>query len=147
MKIADRIVGTLLLIGAAVTLFYWWSYLSGSDVMVLRARWYTAFESSFPVADAWMAFCMAMAGLGFVLQRRFAAPFGLMAGATLLYLAAMDITFDVENGMYAMAATNGAMKFEVFINVTTIFLGLVTLAISWWRIRRRTDDRESIVRE
>jgi hypothetical protein len=42
--------------------------------MVLRARWYTAFESSFPVADGWMAFCMLVSGIGFVLQRRFAAP-------------------------------------------------------------------------
>jgi hypothetical protein len=146
MKIAERIVGTLLLIGAAVTLFYWWSYFSGGDVMVLRARWYTAFESSFPVADAWMALCMAMAGIGFLVRRRFAASFGLMAGAALLYLAAMDITFDVENGMYAMAAANDAMKFEAFINITTVLLGVVTLALSWRAIRHQTADRESIVR-
>src|ERR1700753_714101 len=49
MKIAGRIVGVLLLVGAAVTLFYWWNYFGGGDVMVLRERWYTAFESSFPV--------------------------------------------------------------------------------------------------
>lgn len=146
MKTAERVVGALLLIGAAVTLFYWWSYFSGGDVMVLRARWYTAFESSFPVADAWMALCMAVAGIGFILQRRFAAPFGLMAGAALLYLAAMDVTFDVENSMYAMAATNDAMKFEMFINITTVLLGLVTLSMSWWAVSRRTDDRESIAR-
>ena len=146
MKIADRIVGVLLLVGAAVTLFYWWSYFSGGEVMVVRERWYTAFESSFPVADCWMAFCMAVAGTGFVLQRPFAASFGLMAGATLLYLAAMDITFDAENGMYARAAANDAMKFEVFINVTTVLLGVVTLTVSAFALRRRTGGRGSTAR-
>jgi len=146
MKLVERILGVLLLVGAAVTLFYWWSYFSGGDVMVLRERWYTAFESSFPAADAWMALCMAVAGVGFIFQRPFAAPFGLMAGAALLYLAAMDITFDVENGMYAMASSNDAMKFEVFINITTVLLGMATLGISGRAIRRQTGDRESTVR-
>jgi hypothetical protein len=147
MKIADRVVGVLLLVGSAVTLFYWWSYFSGGDVMVLHDRWYTAFESSFPVADAWMALCMAIAGVGFIAPRRFAAPFGLMAGATLLYLVAMDITFDVENDMYAIAVANDAMKFEVFINITTFFLAMVTLVVSWSAISRQMAGRESIVRE
>ena len=134
MKTVDRILGILLILGAAVTAFYWWSYFSGGDVMVLRERWYTAFESSFPVADGWMALCMLASGVGFLLRRRFAAPFGLMAGAALLYLAAMDITFDVENGMYALAPTNDAMKFEMFINAATVALGLATLIVSLRRI-------------
>jgi hypothetical protein len=130
VRIAERILGLLLLTGVAVTAFYWWSYFSGGDVMVLRARWYTAFESSFPVADGWMALCMAVSGIGFLLQRKFAAAWGLMAGATLLYLAAMDITFDVENSLYASAGANTAMQFEIFINMTPILLGMATLLIS-----------------
>ena len=57
MTRSDRIIAVLLLVGAALTAWYWWSYFTGGDVMVLRARWYTAFESSFPVADGWMALC------------------------------------------------------------------------------------------
>ncbi|HEX6865907.1 MAG TPA: hypothetical protein VF122_01610, partial [Caulobacteraceae bacterium] len=67
---------------------------------------------------------------------RFAAPWGLMAGATLLYLAAMDITFNLQNGMYALTEANGAMQFEVFINVATVILGLVTLAVSRRALRQ-----------
>jgi hypothetical protein len=37
--------------------------------------------------------------------------------------------------MYALASTNDAMKFEVFINVTTLILGVWTLAASWPRQR------------
>ncbi len=133
MKIPDRILSVLLIIGALVTAFYWWSYFTGGDVMVLHDRWYTAFESSFPVADGWMALCMFAAGIGLWRGDAWGARAGLLAGSALIYLAAMDITFDIENGMYAMAAANDAMKFEVFINATTILLGVWSLLASWKR--------------
>jgi len=135
MMMAKRVLGVLLIVGAIVTGIYWWSYFTGGDVMVTHERWYTAFESSFPVADGWMALCMAAAGAGFLMRRTWAAPLGLMAGSALIYLAAMDITFNAQNGMFAPAATNDAMKFEVFINVTTVLLGVWTLAASWPRTR------------
>ena len=125
--IARRALGVLLLLGAAVTALYWWSYFTGGDVMASHERWYRAFEDAFPVADGWMALCMAAAGAGLLLNRVWAQPMGLMAGSALIYLAAMDITFNVENGMYALADANDAMKFEVFINVTTLILGAWTL--------------------
>ena len=54
----------------------------------------------------------------------------------ILYLAAMDITFDVENGMYRLITTNDAMKFEVFINASCVVLGIWTLVACWrWRER------------
>ena len=134
MKLGERILGGLLVLAAAVTAFYWWSYFTGGDVMVVKDRWYTAFESSFPVADGWMALCCLFAGVGFFFGRRSAPLFGLLAASAILYLAAMDITFDVENHMYQMAAANDAMKFEVFINVTCVILGLWTLIVSWRRL-------------
>ena len=72
--------------------------------------------------------------MGLILGRPLGPRFGLMAGAAILYLAAMDITFDVENGMYALAATSNAMKFEIFINATCVILGAWTLLVSWRRL-------------
>ncbi len=48
MKIIDRVLAVLLIVGAALTAYYWYSYFTGGDVMVTHERWYTAFESSFP---------------------------------------------------------------------------------------------------
>jgi hypothetical protein len=134
MRIGERILGVLLIVGALVTAYYWWSYFHGGDVRVVDARWYTAFESSFPIADGWMAICSALAGIGFLTGSRYAAPFGLLAASAIIYLACMDITFDVENGMYAMAHANDAMKFEIFINASCVILGVATLLASWRRI-------------
>jgi hypothetical protein len=133
MKLADRALSIVLILGAIVTALYWWSYFTGGDVMVVQERWYSAFESSFPVADGWMALCMLAAGLGLWSGRRWAARAGLMAGSALIYLAALDITFNVENGLYALAATSEAMMFEIFINVASALLGVWTLLTCWKR--------------
>lgn len=135
MRISERILGALLVLAAVVTAYYWWDYFTGGNVMVLKDRWYTAFESSFPVADGWLSLCALIAGIGFFLGRRTAPLFGLMAASAFFYLAAMDITFDVENGLYAMAAASDAMKFEIFINISCLILGAWTLAVSWRKLR------------
>jgi len=136
MKIADRVLGALLIVAALVTAYYWWSYFfGGGDVMVTNARWYTAFESSFPIADGWLALCALFAGYGFIIGWRYTAAFGLMAASAIFYLAAMDITFDIENGMYALASSNDAMKFEIFINISCMTLGVWTLIASWRRLQ------------
>jgi len=131
--IVRRVLGVLLIVGAIVTGLYWWSYFTAGDVMASHERWYTAFESSFPVADGWMALCMAVAGAGLLLNRSWAQPVGLMAGSALIYLAAMDITFNVENGMYALG--NDAMKAEAFINASSALLGVWTIIACWPRQR------------
>ena len=134
---ANRFLGIVLILGAAVTALYWWSYFNAGDVMFTSARWYTAFESSFPFADAWMALCMAAAGVGLLLNRVWAQPIGLMAGSALIYLAALDITFNVNNGLYAYAFSGPglAMKAEFVINVTSAILGAWTIAACWPRRR------------
>jgi hypothetical protein len=135
MRFFERALSFFLIVAAVVTAYYRWSYSTGDGgVMVSTARWYTAFESSFTVADTWLAICAALAGVGLWLDRSWAARFALMAGAMFLYLAAMDITFNVENGMYALAAASDAMKFEIFINASSIILGVWSLIVSWRRI-------------
>jgi len=130
---ARRILGAVLILGAAVTALYWWSYFTGGDVRASEERWYTAFESSFPFADGWMALCMAASGVGLLRNRAWGAPLGLMAGSALIFLTAMDVTFNVQNGMYALAAANGAMKAEIAINIATALLGAWTIAACWPR--------------
>ncbi len=132
---AHRILGFLLILGAIVTAVYWWSYFSGGEVMTSTERWYTAFESAFPVADGWMALCMAVSGAGLIVGRAWARPAGLLAGSALIYLALMDITFNAENGLYALAATSEAMKAEIAINVSSALLGIWTILACWPRSR------------
>jgi hypothetical protein len=126
-----KALSALLILGAVITLAYWVNYFLAGDVRVLSDTWYTSFEDAFPVADGWMALCMAIAGIGLWRGTRNGALWGLMAGSALLYLAAMDITFNVEHGLYALLPRSGAMLTEAWINATSLGLGIATLAMSW----------------
>ncbi len=126
-----KLLAALLILGAVVTLAYWANYFIAGDVRVLDTVWYAAFEDSFPVADGWMAACMLLAGIGLWRGTRAGALFGLMAGSALLYLAAMDITFNVEHGLYALLPKSGPMLTEAWINASSLGLGIATLIVSW----------------
>jgi hypothetical protein len=128
---AMKLLAALLILGAVVTLAYWLNYFIAGDVRVLPDYWYSAFEDSFPVADGWMALCMLFAGIGLWRGTRTGALFGLMAGSALLYLAGMDITFNVEHGLYALLPKSGPMLTEAWINASSLGLGIATLLMSW----------------
>jgi hypothetical protein len=126
-----KILAVFLVLGAVVTLAYWANYFIAGDVRVLPDYWYSAFEDAFPVADGWMALCMLVAGIGLWRGSRAGALAGLMAGSALVYLAAMDITFNVEHGLYGLLPKSGAMWTETWINASSLGLGLATLIMSW----------------
>jgi hypothetical protein len=126
-----RILSVILILTAITTVAYWVNYFTGGDVRVVDARWYSAFEDAFPVSDGWMAVSALLAGIGLWRGGASGARFGLLAGSALLFLAGMDITFNVENGLYAMLATSAAMKFELLINVWTLALGIWTIVVCW----------------
>jgi hypothetical protein len=77
-----------------------------------------------------MALCMLIAGLGLWRGVRWGALWGLMAGSDLLYLAGMDITFNLEHGLYALLPS-GPMLAESWINASSLGLGVATLLMSW----------------
>ena len=133
MRSKPRPLAFLLILTALVTVAYWVSYYTGGDVRVVDARWYTAFESSFPVADGWLAITAFLAGIGLWRGQAWGARFGLLAGSALIYLAAMDITFDIENGMYALVPHSQPMQFELLINAWSLLLGIGTALVSWKR--------------
>ena len=126
-----KILAALLVLGAAVTVAYWVNYFAVGDVRVLSDTWYTTFEDAFPVADGWMALCMAIAGVGLWRGTHNGALWGLMAGSALLYLAGMDITFNVEHGLYALLPKSGPMLTEAWINASSLGLGIATVLVSW----------------
>lgn len=138
MRLSDRILSVLLVLGAVITLAYWINYFIAGDVRVLPDYWYSAFEDSFPVADGWMAMCMLGAGIGLWTGARWGALLGLMAGSALIYLACMDITFNIEHGLYAMLPSSGPMMMEAVINATSLGLGIATLLMCWRREASRS---------
>lgn len=98
---------------------------------------YDAFESAFPTADAFTGLCLAVAGLYLWAGDRLALPFGLVGAGALLFLALIDIQFNVLHGFYAperLAADTG-LAMELAINVACVSFGIFTAFRLWARFK------------
>ena len=131
-----RTLATILFIGAIGTVLYWVTFFASGAVQASEDACYLVFERSFPAADGWTAVASFLAAIGLWQGRPTAVLFGIAAGSGLVFLGLMDVLYNLENGMYALA--NPEMAAEIVINLFCLTVG--PLAIAWpWRHRRMLD--------
>ncbi|MDX6199216.1 MAG: hypothetical protein QOJ79_2367 [Actinomycetota bacterium] len=123
------------LVGAvAIMLAYWLTwYFADRSLLVSSTRpAYIEFENAFPLADAWLSLCALLAAEALWRYRRGALLWMLAGGGAGIYLAAMDVLYDVEHDIWT---SGGGGAIELVINVVTVFASVATLRWAW---RRRT---------
>lgn len=95
---------------------------------------YMGFESAFPIADGFVAICLSLAAFYLIGRDAKAVLFGLIGSGGLLFLALMDIYFNILHGFYAPTRITGdlGMQIEAAINVACVAGALWTI----WRLWR-----------
>jgi len=125
----------VLLIGSAVFVIYYWAdfYIRGA-VHVVKKDWYIKFQRAFPPADLWMSACAIVGAIGLLTGQAYGLVFTLLAASSMIFLALMDITFNVQNNLYSLVSTSGQMKLELSINICTLALGIGLMIYVWPKI-------------
>ncbi len=126
---------SVLLIGTAIGLIYYWIdfYIKGG-VQAINEDWYIRFQKAFTAADLWVAICALVGAIGLLVGQTFGAFFTLIASSSLIFLGLMDVTFNIQNNLYRLIGTSGQMKFELFINLWTLGLGIALIVFLWPRL-------------
>jgi hypothetical protein len=119
---------------AAVIAAYWVDFFTRGTVRSSDDPAYLAFERSFPLADGYAGLCLLLAGRRLRRQEESAVLWGVAGGSALVFLAAMDTLYNVEQGTYADRTP--AVALEAGINAATWVLGPLYMARSW-RARSR----------
>ncbi len=119
----------LLLLTFIATLAYWVIYFTSGDVQVRQDEVYLAFENAFPAADAWMAACALLGAVGLWRRRPWGLLFGLLAASSAIFLGLMDVTFNLNEGIYAIGGAETAI--EVIINVFCLAAGPLSILYLW----------------
>jgi len=130
---AVHVAAGYLALVAVLTVLYWIDFFSAGSVHVRGDAVYLAFERAFPLADAWMAACSLLGAIGLWRRRPWGLLFGLLAASAQVFLACMDVLFNLNEGNYAIVST--AMAAEVLINVV-LLVGAPLLIVFLWRRRR-----------
>ena len=126
---SDRLLAGIMDLAAAVTVGYWADYFTKGRVRSSDDPAYVAFENAFPLADGYLALCLAAGARALRRQRPSAVAWGIAAGSAMVYLAAMDTLYNLENGKYTDRSPE--MAVEALINAVTWTLGPLLIRRSW----------------
>jgi hypothetical protein len=119
----DTLLAVLLIGTAVVTVAYWVDFFVRGTVQAGEQDWYLRFERAFPAADAWMSACSVVAAVGLLAGAGYGPAFGLLAAGSLIFLGLLDVSFNLENGLYRRLPASGQMWAELVINVLSLGLG------------------------
>jgi uncharacterized membrane protein (DUF2068 family) len=125
----SRAAAGYLALVAVATLLYWLDYFTSGGLHVRDDAVYHAFESAFPLADAWMAACSLLGAAGLWQRRSWGLLFGLLAASSQIFLGLLDVLFNLNEGNYAIASA--AMTVEILINVGLLACGPLLIAYLW----------------
>ncbi len=135
-----KIVALMELAIAGGILAFWTAFFSTDLVSITDLRLkeiYLAFESAFPAADFFLVVCLILGGFGLLRRTSFGPFWTLMAGASLVFLALLDISFNIRQGIYLLGLEESILN--IGINATCLGAGLqfIFLVRKWQHPRPR----------
>jgi hypothetical protein len=125
-----RLVIGLLLFAAAFDVAYWVVWFTDRSLVASRTeKAYASFETAVPVADGWLAITCLLAARALHRRTSSALLWLLCAGSAGLYLAGMDVLYDLENDIWTGGGGGGLI--ELGINVITVVGSVLALVLGW----------------
>ncbi len=119
----------LMIFPITVLVAYWIAWFSDRGLVASdHTTAYIAFEQSFPLADAWLLGAMVIAVAQLRRRRPSALLWLIVIGGAGVYLVALDVLYDLENGIYGKP--QGGLL-ELGINLVTLTLSVALLRFSW----------------
>jgi len=82
---------------------------------------------AFPVADMWIVACALIGAVGLLTEQNYGLLFSILAASSAIFLALIDITFNLENKLYRLLGASNEMVFEVVINMLSLLFGMITI--------------------
>ncbi|MES2489609.1 MAG: hypothetical protein V4607_07430 [Pseudomonadota bacterium] len=125
----DRVHAGFMAFTTLATLAYWLVYFMSGATMVRTDNVYTSFENAFPLADAWMAVGYLLAAIFLLKGDRRAVLWGICAGSAMIFLGAIDILFNIEQGLFTHGSAE--MAAEIVINIFCWTFGPFTIWRMW----------------
>lgn len=116
----DTVIGILALAAALGIAAYWVDFFWHGSVHVIEDEWYIRFQRAFPIADGFTAVTAAVAGVGMLAGAEWGVALTLVAAGAAMFLGLIDVTFNVDNGLYRRLADSGAMRAELVFNILTV---------------------------
>jgi len=100
IALIDLILSVLLIISAIGLVYYWVDFYTRKGVQVIQEDWYLKFQKACSVADMWIVACALIGAVGLLTEQNYGLLFSILAASSGIFLALIDITFNIENKLY-----------------------------------------------
>ncbi len=121
----------MLVVAVVINVAYWTIWFTNrSWVESDTTEEYVAFENAFPLADAWLGLTCVLAFVALGRRSPTALMWLIAAGSAGLYLFAIDVLYDLQNGIYGKGS--GGIT-EAGINLITLVFSVIALRWAWSR--------------
>lgn len=114
----NRAIIAMLWVVAIGIIVYWISYFTEGSVHASADVCYHSFQRNFPAPDAMIALMCILCAEGLRRIKPWSIFTGMAAVGGLLFLALIDISYNVWNDMYVM--NSGAIGAEIIINIVCL---------------------------
>ncbi|MFX0210377.1 MAG: hypothetical protein ACFFDT_30640 [Candidatus Hodarchaeota archaeon] len=99
----DTYIAYLEIIGAFLIIGFWIGWfldILKSSLPDPLFETYLAFESAFPIPDAWIVILLLISAYGILTGKSYGSFFAAAAGGALMFLGLIDISFNLQQGIY-----------------------------------------------
>lgn len=121
----------MLVVAVVINVAYWTIWFTNrSWVESDTTHEYVAFENAFPLADAWLGLTCVLAFVALGRRSPTALMWLIAAGSAGMYLFAIDVLYDLQNGIYGKGS--GGIT-EAGINLITLVFSVIALRWAWSR--------------
>jgi hypothetical protein len=115
-------------------IYYWIDFFFRKGVQVIQEEGYIKFEKAFPVADMWITSCAFLGAIGLLTEQNYGLLFSLLSASSMIFLALMDITFNLENNLYHLIRYSNQMKLELAGNLWFLTVGVILIIYIWAKL-------------
>lgn len=117
-----RLIASLLIVTAAGLIFFWTAIFAAGLGLDRPPACYSAYARAFPVADGLLAVLMLIAGIMMMKNHPLAHYLALTAAGVLTFHGLVDISFNLQNGVYASSALD--LVLSALLNIWCVGFGV-----------------------
>jgi hypothetical protein len=128
-----RVLAAVLLVEAACMVGYWTAwFVDPAALAASTSREYAAFEAAFPLPDAWVVACLVTTARCVLRSSPYAVFWALAGAGAGMFLALVDIAFDVRHGLWA-TGPEGWLEAAIVAVILATSVTVGALGLGWLR--------------
>jgi hypothetical protein len=135
MKKSIKILAYLQIIYALGIIIFWILFFIFENSNSEKSEIFLAHERAFPVPDlGYLTPCLLIGSIGLLRKKNYGFLFSLLAGSSLIFLALLDTTFGILQGLFTSDLTDSLVY--GFISLALMIFGIITILVLWTNRRQ-----------